>query len=176
VPGSSGMAILLGAFVMLGIQPGPTMALTGLDMVWAMIWTLAIANVLAVIIFLIFAPSFSYLSYVRGGLLIPFVITLAFLGAYLSQSAWENMVLLGGLGALGYFLKKYGWPRPPFVIGLVLGPIAEDSLHKALGIWGPTFFLRPLSLVLIALIVGSIAFYVWRRMNGRQVMEVADAS
>jgi putative tricarboxylic transport membrane protein len=174
VPGSSGMAIMLGAFVMLGIQPGPAMALTGMDIVWAMIWTLCIANVLAVVMFLMCAPAFGYLTFVRGGLLIPFVITLAFLGSYLSQAAWQNMVLLGGLGALGYFLKKFRWPRPPFVIGLVLGPIAEDSLHKALGIWGPTFFLRPLSLVLIALIFGSIGFYIWRR-NRKGVVEVADA-
>ena len=139
VPGSSGMAIMLGAFVMLGIQPGPMMALTGLDLVWALIWTLCIANILAVVMLVLCAPAFGKLAFVRGGLLIPFVITLAFLGSYLSQAAWENIVLLCPLGVLGYFFKKHRWPRPPFVIGLVLGPIAEDSLHKALGIWGPTF-------------------------------------
>ncbi len=108
------------------------------------------------------APAFGMLTFVRGGMLIPFVIMLALLGAYLSAAVWQNMVLLGVLGVLGYFLKKYGWPRPPFVIGLVLGPIAEDSLHKALLIWGPTFFLRPLSLLFIALILASIGFYFWR--------------
>lgn len=165
VPGSSGMAILLGAFVMLGIVPGPELALTGMDLVWSLIWTLTIANIAAVFMFLLCAPLFSKLTYVRGALLIPFVITLAFLGAYLSHGAWENMVLLTVLGVLGYFLKKYRWPRPPFVIGLVLGSIAEDSLHKALDIWGPTFFMRPLSLVLIALIIGSVMFYFWRQAH-----------
>ncbi len=157
------MAILLGAFVMLGIVPGPQLALTGMDLVWSLIWTLSVANILAVGMFLLCAPLFSKLTYVRGALLIPFVITLAFLGAYLSHGAWENMVLLTVLGVLGYFLKKYRWPRPPFVIGLVLGSIAEDSLHKALDIWGPTFFMRPMSMVFIALIIGSIFFYFWRR-------------
>lgn len=165
VPGSSGMAILLGAFVMLGIVPGPELAMTGMGLVWSLIWTLTVANLLAVVVFLAFAPAFSKLTYVRGSLLIPFVIALAFLGSFLSHAAWENMVLLCGLGTLGYFLKKYKWPRPPFVIGLVLGPIAEDSLHKALDIWGPTFFMRPLSLVFIALIVGSVVFYFWRRSH-----------
>jgi TctA family transporter len=167
VPGSSGMAIMLGAFVMLGIQPGPMIALTGMDLVWSLIWTLMIANILAVFMFLLCAPVFGKLTYVRGGLLIPYVITLAFLGAFLSHAAWENIVLLCGLGVLGYFLKKYRWPRPPFVIGLILGPIAENSLHKALAIWGPSFFLRPLSLVFIALIFGSVGLYFWRiRKNG----------
>jgi TctA family transporter len=136
--------------------------LTGLDMVWIFIWTLVLANVIAVAIFLLCAPWFGLLSFVRGGLLIPFVLLLAMLGSYLGHGAWENLVLLAGLGTLGYFLRRYGWPRPPFVIGLVLGPIAENSLHKALAIWGPTFFLRPLSLLFIALIVASVAFYVVR--------------
>ena len=162
VPGSSGMAILIGAFVMLGIQPGPQMALSGMHLVWTLIWALALANFLSVFVFLLMAPAFSLLVYVRGNLLIPFVLVLAFLGAYLSEAAWENILLLVGIGVIGYFLKKHGWPRPPFVIGLVLGPIAEGSLNKALAIWGPTFFMRPLSLVLIALIFLTIATYIWR--------------
>jgi TctA family transporter len=157
------MAILIGAFVMLGIQPGPHIALTGMDLVWSLIWALALANFLSVFVFLAMAPAFSLLVFVRGALLIPFVIVLAFLGAYLSESHWQNMLVLAGIGVLGYFLKKYGWPRPPFVIGLVLGAIAEDSIHKALAIWGPTFFLRPLSLVFIALIVLTVVAYIWKQ-------------
>lgn len=166
VPGSSGMAILIGAFVMLGIQPGPQMALTGMNLVWSLIWALALANFLSVFVFLAMAPMFSLLVFVRGTLLIPFVLVLAFLGAYLSEAAWENIVLLVGLGVLGYFLKKHGWPRPPFVIGLVLGKIAEDSIHKALAIWGPTFFMRPLSLFFIALIILTIGMYIVRQRSG----------
>ena len=162
VPGSSGMAILIGAFVMLGIQPGPSIALTGMDLVWSLIWALALANFLSVFVFLAMAPTFSMLVFVKGFMLIPFVLVLAFLGAYLSEGAWENILILLALGALGYFLKKNNWPRPPFVIGLVLGGIAEDSLHKALAIWGPSFFLRPISLVLIALIVLTVVAYVLR--------------
>lgn len=172
VPGSSGMAILIGAFVMLGIQPGPHIALTGMDLVWSLIWALALANLLSIPVFMLMAPAFSLLVFVRGALLIPFVLVLAFLGAYLSESAWQNMLLLTGLGVLGYFLKKYGWPRPPFVIGLVLGHIAEDSIHKALAIWGPTFFLRPLSLVFIAMIVLTIVAYIWRQRRTDDSLKV----
>jgi TctA family transporter len=162
VPGSSGMAILLGAFIMLGIQPGPAMALTGMDIVWTLIWALMIANVVAVVMFLAFVPLFGYLSYVRGSLLIPFVFTLTFLGSYLSHRAWENLIILTVLGLFGYFLKKYGWPRAPFVIGLILGPVAEDSYQKAIMLWGYEFLLRPGALVMIALIVVSLAVYSWR--------------
>jgi TctA family transporter len=82
------------------------------------------------------------------------------------------MLLLTALGVLGYFLKKYGWPRPPFVIGLVLGGIAEDSIHKALAIWGPTFFLRPLSLLFIAMIIATVVAYVWRQRGAAGKPEV----
>ena len=75
---------------------------------------------------------------------IPFVLTFALLGCYLASGAWQNVGLIFFLACLGYMLKRHNWPRPPFVIGVVLGPVAEDSLHKALAIWGPSFFLRPL--------------------------------
>ena len=165
VPGSSGMAILLGAFVMLGIQPGPQMMITQLDLVWTLIWALVLANVLSVFMFLGVAKWLGLLAFVRGGLLIPFVLLLAVMGSYLSRGSWENLILMVGLGFVGYLLKRHDWPRPPFVIGLVLGKVAEDSLHKALNIWGPTFFLRPLSMVFIAIIIASIGFYIYRQMR-----------
>lgn len=168
VPGSSGMAILLGAFVMLGIQPGPMIMLTGLDLVWTLIWALVLANVFSIFMFVGVSKWLGLLAFVRGGLLIPFVFLLALLGSYLSHASWENMVLMLGIGIIGYLLKRFDWPRPPFVIGLVLGGIAEESLHKALNIWGPTFFMRPLSLVFIGLIIGSIVFYIWRQRQPRK--------
>ncbi len=97
------------------------------------------------------------------------MFVLVFLGSYLSHGAWENMLLILLFGLLGYGLKETGWPRPPFVIGLVLGPIAEVSLHQAMAIWGPAFLMRPLSLVFLALIGGSIAFYLWRRGRRRSL-------
>jgi TctA family transporter len=165
VPGSSGMAILLGALIMLGIQPGPAIVLDDMDVVWTMIWGLMLANILAVLIFVALAPSLGYLSYVRGNLLVPFILTLTFLGSFLSHMAWENMVLLVVLGTFGYFLKKYRWPRPPFVIGIILGPLAEDSFHKAMAIWGPSFLLRPGALIMLALIVVSVGVYAWRTVK-----------
>ena len=159
------MAILLGAFIMLGIQPGPQLMLTGLGLVWTLIWALVLANVISVFMFVGAARWIGLLSFVRGGLLIPFVFLLSILGSYLSRGSWENLVLMVGLGLIGYLLKRFDWPRAPFVIGLVLGAVAENSLHKALNIWGPTFFLRPLSLVFIAIILASVGFYIYRSIK-----------
>ena len=99
----------------------------------------------------------------RAGLLIPIVLSLSLLGSYLSALDWQHLVLFLGLGVIGCGLKLYEWPRPPFVIGLALGGIAEVSLFQALTIWGTSFFLRPVSLILMAMIGFSIVFYLWHR-------------
>jgi putative tricarboxylic transport membrane protein len=165
IPGSSGMAILLGALVTLGIQPGPQMATVGLNLVWTLIWTLAIANILAVLILLACVPWFSKLASIRSGFLVPFVLVLSMLGCYLAANAWQNFILLFVLGLIGYLLKKHDWPRAPFVVGIVLGPIAEGSLHKAMAIWGYAFLMRPLSLVMLALILGTIVINIVRLLR-----------
>jgi putative tricarboxylic transport membrane protein len=83
-------------------------------------------------------------------------------GAYINEGQWQNLVVLLVISIVGYGLLRFDWPRAPFVIGLVLGRISEESLHKALGLWGWQFFTRPLSLILIGLIVATIAFAVYR--------------
>lgn len=166
IPGSSGMAILLSAFVILGIQPGPMMAVNHLDVVWSLIWALVIGNLMAVSILLVVCRWISVLTFVNGRLLVPFILTFIGLGCFLGDFNWQNLILLVVFGALGYALLRAGWPRSPFVIGLILGPTAENSLQQALQIWGPSFFLRPISLVLIGLIVLIVVAAIRRQMRG----------
>lgn len=162
IPGSSGMAILLGAFLILGIQPGPTLITEHLDLVWTLIWALVVGNIIAVGFLLFVARWAAMLTFVRGSLIVPFILVTVVLGSYINEGQWENLVVLVMLSAIGYALLRAGWPRAPFVIGLVLGKIAEESLNKALALWGLDFFLRPLSLVLIGIITITIGFAVYK--------------
>ncbi|TDI67470.1 MAG: hypothetical protein E2O90_02490 [Alphaproteobacteria bacterium] len=164
VPGSSGMAILLGAWLILGIQPGPAMLTENLDLVWILIWALVISNLAAVVILLFITRWVALLIFLRGGILIPVVLIVTVLGTLLAKGQPENLVLLGILSVIGYGLLKYDWPRPPFAIGIVLGKIAEESLHKAWALWRWDFFLRPLSVILITLIIATIAFAIYRNI------------
>jgi TctA family transporter len=173
IPGSSGMVLMLGAFVMLGIQPGPQLMLTGMDLVWTLIWTLVIANLLCVVVLFALARWLGLIAFIRGSFVIPFVLIFALLGSWLSSSSWESLVLLLAFGLLGWAFKREGWPAPPFAIGLILGGIAEVSLHHTLAIWGPEAFLRPLSLVLIGLILASLTLSLRRR---RKVQLAPDAA
>jgi len=165
VPGSSGMALLLGAFIMLGIEPGPHMITDEKPLVWMLVWALVLSNLIAVVMFLAIAKQLSLVVRIRGGLLIPMVFVLAMVGSYLATHDWRHLIILFVLSILGYGFKRYDWPRAPFVIGIVLGSIAEVSLHQALGIWGPSFFLRPVALVLELLILSSVGFYFWKRKH-----------
>lgn len=165
IPGSSGMAVLMGAFLILGVQPGPTMITERLDLVWMLIWALVVGNVMAVAILLFLARWVAVLTFVRGEFLVPFILILCVVGSFVNEAQWQNLVILVVLSAIGYGLLRAGWPRAPFAIGLVLGAIAEKSLHKALALWGLEFFLRPLSLVLIGLIVLTIG---WAVYSGRR--------
>jgi TctA family transporter len=157
------MAVLIGVFIMLGIQPGPMMIVDSLPLVWTMIWALVIANIVCSTTLLYCAQWFGRITTLRSSLLVPCVFVLAMLGCYLSSNNWENILLLLGLGSIGYTFKRCGWPRSPFIIGIVLGSTAEQSFHKALAIWGPVFLLRPISLVLIALICASIGLSIFQQ-------------
>lgn len=165
IPGSSGMAVLLGAFIILGIQPGATMMTDHLDVVWSLIWALVVGNLMAVVLLLFLCRWLAVLTFVNGRLLVPFVLVFIALGCFLSDFHWENLVILTLFSFLGYGFMRAGWPRSPFVIGLILGGNAEASLHQALQLWGMSFFLRPLSLILIAMIVSLLGYAIWRNLG-----------
>ncbi len=170
VPGSSGMAIMLGAFLMLGIQPGPTMLTEHVNIVWSLIWALVIANIFAVIMLIAAGPWIGKLGTMKASFLIPYVLVFALLGCYLYGGIWQNLILVMVMGSLGYLFKRHDWPRAPFIIGVILGKIAEDSLQKAIGLFGASFFWRPISLILIAMILASVAFYFWRSRHSSKTV------
>jgi TctA family transporter len=173
IPGSSGMAVMLGALVVLGVQPGPEMASERLDLVWVLIWTLVIANLLAAVMFLAIGRWLALVVHLRAGLLVPFVLLLACVGSFLGGGTWENLIVLIALGLLGNSMKRHHWPRAPFVIGLVLGPIMELSLHQALTIWGPSFVLRPVALGLALATVATVAVSIRAASRRKGVADAA---
>ena len=167
LPSSATAAIMLAAFQQYGLQPGPLLFASRPDLVWTLIWALVVGNLIAVTFLLFIMRWVVLLTFVNGAVLVPFIVVMAVVGSYVSEGQWQNLVVLVVLSAIGYGLLRFNWPRAPFVIGIVLGKIAEESLHKALELWGLRFFTRPLSLVLIGLIVLTIAYAVYRNVRPR---------
>jgi putative tricarboxylic transport membrane protein len=157
IPGGAGMAILLGAFVIVGLAPGPDMLTTGLKHTFAIAWILAVANLLTTAIGLLFCAPIARLSFLPIHILTPMIVAVCLVGVYLDGSKIENVFLAVGFGLFGYLMRRAGYPRPPLIIGVVLGRIVERYLHMSLKLYGPLFFVRPISIFLIAIIVVTIA-------------------
>jgi putative tricarboxylic transport membrane protein len=157
VPAGSGMAIMLGALIMLGIKPGPLMIVHDLPLVWSLIWAIAISNLICTAFLLIASKHMSAIAHVRAGLLVPVVLVFALLGTFLAKDHWESLLVFAGMGAIGYVMRRNHWPRPCFIIGLVLGPTAEVSFHKAFALHGLTFLTQPTSLVMMTIVVIILA-------------------
>ncbi|MCL6637739.1 MAG: tripartite tricarboxylate transporter permease [Alicyclobacillus sp.] len=148
VPGSSSMAILLGAFLILGLTPGPKMLQEHLATVFHMGWTIAVANVLGAALGLLFANKMAKLTELRGSLIVPIVLIFAVLGAYGSHNSLSDVAMVAIFGVLGYFLDRFDYPKAPLIMGLVLGKLAEVNLNMSLDLYGPRFLLRPITLAL----------------------------
>jgi TctA family transporter len=160
VPGSTAMAILLGGFFLLGLVPGPDMLTKHLPVTFSMVWTIVLANAVTVLVCFVFLNRLARLTTVRGALLVPVIMVLVFIGSYTSNNHYGDIVVTLVFGAIGYLMVLGGWPRAPFVLGLVLGKIAENYLYISLARYDSAWLTRPVVLVLMALAVAVIVYPV----------------
>ncbi len=158
IPGSTGMAVLLGAFFLLGIVPGPDMLTKHLSLTFTMVWTIVVANVIVVIASLFFINHLARLTLIRGNLLIPFILLLTFIGAYTTNNHIGDLITMIVFGALGYFMVRFGWPRPPFVLGFILGRLAENYLYISTARYGFSWLVRPGVIILILIAIAVMVY------------------
>jgi len=158
VPGSGATAILLAAFIIMGLAPGPDMLTKHLSVTYSMVWTLAIANIITVGICFLTLNHLAKLTHIRGGLIIPFVLLLVFLGSYTANNSIADLLVTSGCGLFGYFMMRFDWPRAPLVLGFVLGKLAETYLFISIARYGFDWLFRPRVIVLILIILFVIAW------------------
>jgi TctA family transporter len=172
VPGGVMTAILLGAFVIQGLVPGPGMLTPEgrgghLALTFSFVWTIVISNLVAVAICFLFLRHLANITQVRGSLLIPPLLLLIYLGAFAEKHAPEDLVLVLLFGLLGWVMDKLDWPRPPLILGLVLGPLAENRLFLASTNYGLAWLARPGVLLLAALTLAGVVYPMLRAAPGR---------
>jgi len=155
VPASVIMAILLGAFIIQGIVPGPDMLIPPpkgkLDLTFSFVWVIIISNIITVAICFLFLEPLAKVTQVRGGIIIPIILVLIYLGAFAEKNAFEDMIIVLFFGGLGWIMEKLAWPRPPVLLGLVLGPLAENRLFLSTDNYGLAWLHRPGVMVIFAL-------------------------
>jgi TctA family transporter len=151
VPGSAGMAILLGAFVMHGLTPGPDMLTKHLDLTYSMVWSIAIANILGAGMCYLWSSQFAKLATLRYTLICPAVLSIIYIGAFEASRSWTDLYFLLFFGVLGWTMKQLKWPRPPLILGFVLGQLIERYMFISVERWGAEWLFRPVVMVMLAL-------------------------
>ena len=159
IPTSNTTAILLGAFQNYGIQPGPQLFDRNAGLVWALIASMYIGNVMLLILNLPLVGLWVKLLKIPKPPLYAGILIFATVGVYgMRQSAFD-LVLLYAIGILGVVMRRFSFPTAPVVVGMILGPLAEAQMRNALSIgeghWG-VFLQRPVSVVLVVVIVSVL--------------------
>jgi len=171
VPASVVMAILLGAFIIQGIVPGPDMLIPPpkgkLDLTFSFVWVIILSNFITVAICFLFLKPLAKVTQVRGGIIIPLILVLIFLGAYAEKNAFPDMVVVLLFGGLGWVMEKMEWPRPPVLLGLVLGPLAENRLFLSTDNYGLSWTTRPGVMIIFAITLFGVFYPVFKSRRQR---------
>lgn len=156
IPGSGSMAVFLGGMVLLGIQPGPSMVADHLSLTYAIVWSLALANVMGAGLCLLFAGPIARLTTIPYPHIAAFMLVVISFAALQATRSLADLVALLAVGVLGTVMKRFGWPRPAFLIGFVLADPVETYLYQAVQFYGWEFATRPLVLAILALTAVSV--------------------
>jgi putative tricarboxylic transport membrane protein len=172
LPGSGGTAVLLGALILYGIQPGPMLFKEHPQLVWGLIASMYVGNVILLILNLPLVPLFAALLKLPYRILYPLILGFCVVGVYSIRQSQFDLWLLMAFGFMGYVFRRCDYPLAPVVLGLVLGPLIERSLRQALVLSNGEFsilFTRPISaglmIITLVLLVGPL-FFRGRRPTG----------
>lgn len=173
LPTSATAAVILVAFQTYNIQTGPLLFATNPDVVWTLIAALFVGNTLLLILNLPFVKIWVKLLKIPKPYLFAGITTFALMGAYVANNAIFDLWIALGVAVVGYFFRRYGVPITPLIIGLILGPMAELQMRRALQISGgdpSALFATPLSKVLY-IILAIVVFtpFIWRAIKKRDI-------
>lgn len=168
IPGNASTALLLGAFIMYGLKPGPLLMETNPDFFWAVVASLYIGNIMLLILNLPLVNLFAKLLDVPEALLNGIVLALCVLGVYTREYLVTDLYLMIAFGVIGYFAEKFRYPIAPLLLGLVLGNLLEQALLRSMSVSNgdpSIFFTRPISLVIMIAALISLT-YSFRKFYG----------
>jgi putative tricarboxylic transport membrane protein len=173
IPGSGTTAILMGALMMYNVQPGPLLFEDHPQVAWGLIASMFIGNLMLLILNLPLVKVFAKIIETPKKYLIPIIIAISIFGVYAVQVSTYDLLLLLGCGVLGYFLSKNDYPIAPLVLGLVLGPMIENNMRRALTISDgdySLFLTRPLSLTFLIITALWLLIPVLLKKRGKDVV------
>lgn len=171
VPGSGTTAVMMGALTLYNITPGPQLFAEQPDIVWGLIASLFIGNVILLVLNLPLVGLFAKMLNTPNYILIPAIAAVSFVGVYAIHSTTFDLVLMVALGVFGYFLRKLDFPLSALILGYVLGELMESSLRRALSISQGDIgilFHGPITLVLWLLVAFMVMLPIYRGMRSKK--------
>jgi putative tricarboxylic transport membrane protein len=177
IPGGATTAVLLGAFMIYGIDPGPLLFEEQPTLVWGLLASFFIGNVILLVLNLPLAPVFAQMLRVPYGYMYPLILLTSLVGAYSIGNSMYSVWVVVIFGIIGYFMKRMDLPMAPLVLGLVLGPLFEKALVQTSAIGDGNvgiLFTRPLALAVLGLALlqvfapGLISWALRRRKSARR--------
>lgn len=175
IPTAASLAVLLGAFMMRGLQPGPLLFQKHPEFVWAVIGSMYVGNVLLLILNLPLIGVWVRIISVPYQLLAPIVMVFCFIGAYAIRNSMFDVGVAIGFGAVGYVFRKLDIPTVPIIIAMILSPMMENSLRQTLSIARGDlliFLSRPIALFFLALAFASVALSLFGRYKERGLWKI----
>ncbi|RWR04411.1 tripartite tricarboxylate transporter permease [Paenirhodobacter populi] len=156
VPGGAAQAILLGAMMVHGFIPGPDMLTKHLDLTYSMVWSIALANIFGAGLCFLLSGQFAKISTLRYTIILPVIMAIVYVGAFQGSRSWGDLFALLIFGILGCVMKRLKWPRPPLILGLVLGVLIERYMSISFIRYGADWLVRPGVMVLLLLSAGVL--------------------
>lgn len=166
IPAGSSMALLLSAFILIGLKPGLEMVTNNLSLTYTIIWSLALANVIGAGLCVLISQPIARLTTVPSTMIAPFMFVIIFFAAAQSTRSWYDLIAVMIIGALGVYLKRFGWPRPAFMIGFVLSTQLENGIYRVVQVYQWSFLTRPVAIALLVIVVVSLGAALWYRQRG----------
>ncbi len=166
IPGNAVTAVFVGGLTIHGMVPGPRLFTDFADVTYTLFFSLFAANILFAVIGLLAGRWLVYVTRVPGSVLGPMIVVFSVIGTYALRNNMFDVGLAIAFGFIGFFMERWRYPAAPFVIALILGPILEVNFRRSMQIsnWDlTTFFTRPLSLFLIALVIAAVAYPILKR-------------
>lgn len=172
VPGDAVTAVLLGALIIQGLQPGPMLFKEHLDLVNAIFAAMIVANIIMIILGLLGSQYVARIINIDQRILLSVILLLSVVGAFSMRNSIFDIWVALAFGVIGYFMSKYEFPTSPILLALILGPMTESNLRRALimthGDW-TVFFTRPISLAMLCLAVISVVTSIRKEQQARVI-------
>jgi len=163
IPGSTSLALILAAFLAIGIYPGSAMLTDQLPYTMAMIWVLVIANLIAAALAMLAARPFAQISLMPFYIVVPMTLVLCVSASYAAHYVWWDILTFLVFSAIGCLMKLFDWPRPPFLVAVVLGSQLERYLWLSNARYGWDWLLNPGVIAIFALVVITLVVPLIRR-------------